>query len=97
MRLETVAMTPVTCGACGAAVTARKSSWDQTTIQWQGDALQRCRERGAGTRYVGAGGAVFTGCDALRDAIREAAVRGELPVVDDAPLPSNPDAAAEQR
>ncbi len=88
-------MTPVTCRACAATVTARKSSWDQTTIQWHGDALARCRERDARTTYSGVGGAVFTGCGALRDAIREAAVRGELPVVDDAPLPSNPQAAKE--
>lgn len=89
-------MTPVTCRACGTTVSARKSSWDQTTVQWHGDALERCRERAGGTASAGLDGIVFTGCDALRESVREAAVRGELPVVDDAPLRSNPAAGKEQ-
>ncbi len=92
VRLETAPMTPVTCRACGARVEARKSSWDQTSIQWHDDALEQCLERRASEPRPGPTGAVFPGCAALRDSVREAAVRGELEVVDDDPLKSNPDA-----
>lgn len=82
VRLETAPMVPVSCSTCGARVEARKSSWDQTSIQWHDDALAACVERRASSARPGANGEVFPGCSSLRDALREAAVRGELPVVD---------------
>jgi hypothetical protein len=82
VRLEHGPMVPVSCTTCGVRVDARKSSWDQTTIQWHAEDLARCVERRATSPGPGANGAVFTGCSALRDTLREAAVRGDLPVID---------------
>ena len=86
-------MTPLACGACGARVEVRKSSWDQTSIQWHDDGLQACVERRATTASSGANGAVFPGCANLRATVREAAVTGALGIVDGDPLKTNPDAA----
>ncbi|CRZ15992.1 hypothetical protein BN2156_02856 [Mycolicibacterium neworleansense] len=33
-RLEELPMMPVSCRSCGAVVLARKSSWTQTSVQW---------------------------------------------------------------
>jgi len=90
-RLNDGPMTPVGCRTCGAAVEARKSSWEQTSIQWHDDAVERCLERRASGPRPGTNGGGFAGCQALRDSIREAAVRGELPVQDGDPLLTNPD------
>ncbi|WP_436740124.1 ferredoxin [Streptomyces sp. BBFR102] len=76
-RLLDAPMAPVDCGPCGARVDARKSSWEQTSVQWHADALAACVERRAAT---GGAGAVFTGCRALAQAIGEAAVQGRLRV-----------------
>lgn len=83
VRLEDAPMTPLTCATCGAGVEARKASWDQTSVQWHAEALAACLERRASGAGSGPNGRVFTGCSALRDALREAAVRGDLPVVDE--------------
>lgn len=97
-RLADGPMTPVQCHTCAAQVEARKSSWDQTSIQWHDDALTQCAERRSadlGDRPgAGPNAGTFGGCQALRDSIREAAVRGELPVQDEDPLKVNPEAAA---
>ncbi|MFD8566853.1 ferredoxin [Streptomyces sp. NPDC059639] len=69
-------MLPLACSACGAGVLVRKSSWYQTSVQWDGAARRRCAERAA--HPVG-----FEGCGALAASIREAALSGTLPVVDD--------------
>lgn len=90
VRLENSPMQAVSCVACGARVLARKSSWDQTSVQWSDEASAACLERHASTPRPGPNGATFAGCEALRSSLREAAVRGELPVVSDAPPPSNP-------
>jgi len=90
-RLADGPMTPVRCATCGAGVEARKSSWEQTSVQWHDDAVERCLERRASTLRAGPDGVGFAGCQALRDSIREAAVRGALPVQDGSPLPTNPD------
>lgn len=93
VRLETAPMQPVDCGACGAAVLARKSSWDQTTLQWTADALLQCEERRtAEARSERPNRNAFTGCTALTAAIRAAAVAGHLDVQSDEPLPTNPEA-----
>jgi hypothetical protein len=90
-RLEDGPMVPLACQACGARVEARKSSWEQTSIQWSADARDRCLERRATAPGPGPNGAAFAGCQALRQSVREAAVRGELPVQDGEPLKENPE------
>ncbi|OEV04544.1 hypothetical protein [Streptomyces oceani] len=44
-RLLDSPMRPVVCRACGARVAARKSSWEQTSVQWDSEALSACAER----------------------------------------------------
>lgn len=90
-RLADGPMTPVTCTTCGGCVEARKSSWEQTSVQWHDDAVERCIERRATSPASGPNGGAFLGCEALRESIREAAVGGELPVQNGDPLPTNPD------
>lgn len=92
VRLENGPMTPVRCTTCGAEVEARKSSWDQTSIQWTDAARAACVERRATAPRPGPNGTAFLGCAALNQSLREAAVRGELPVQDTTDLRTNPDA-----
>ncbi len=96
VRLETAPMQAVSCGTCGARVQARKSSWEQTSIQWTDEAVASCVERRASSPRSGPNGATFTGCVSLRDSLREAAVRGDLDVVSGEPLPTNPEALHEE-
>ncbi len=83
VRLDDAPMRPVSCDACGAEVTARKSSPDQTSVQWTADAVRRCHERGA-ARPVSdrPNRQAFPGCSALRDAVRSAASQGRIDVLD---------------
>lgn len=90
VRLESAPMQPVACGACGAEVQARKSSWDQSTVQWTAAAVEQCEERRTTAEVSERPNRnAFAGCSALRASIREAAVRGTLSVTDDQPLKSN--------
>lgn len=63
---------------CGACVEVRKSSWDQTSIQWNEEAAQDCLELRAASEGEGPNGHVIEGCSALRESVREAAVRGDI-------------------
>ena len=81
VRLEDGPMAPVSCATCGTRVEVRKSSWDQTTVQWTADAVAACVERRATSPTDGPNGGVFPGCVALRDSVRAAAVRGDLEVL----------------
>lgn len=93
VRLEAAPMQPVSCATCGADVLVRKSSWDQSTLQWNAAALGRCAERRTtAARSERPNRNAFAGCAALRASIREAAVRGELDVQSDEPLKTNPEA-----
>ena len=86
-RLTDAPMLPVTCQACGAEVLARKSSWQQTTVQWDAAALARCPQRHAAQQLVAHGGrGVFVSCSELRDSIRQAVRDGALPVLDETSL-----------
>ena len=82
-RLLDSPLVPVSCMHCGAAVLARKSSWEQTSVQWDAAAMRRCAERrdtaaiGQHTRGL------FLACSKLRDSIDEAARRGALAIVDE--------------
>ncbi|MER6108396.1 hypothetical protein [Streptomyces hirsutus] len=68
-------MRPLACERCAAEVLVRKSSWQQTSVQWSARATAVCAERD------GAEGA-FEGCRSLRDTIREAALLGTIEVID---------------
>lgn len=82
VRLENGPMQPVSCQSCGAVVEVRKSTWDQTSVQWHQDALEACLERRAlQPSDDGPNSRMFPGCAALRASVREAAVRGELSVL----------------
>ncbi|MEO5666210.1 MAG: ferredoxin [Nocardioides sp.] len=90
VRLDDGAMERVTCTTCAARVEVRKSSWEQTSIQWHADAVGACLERRASQPGSGPN-ATFPGCTALDLSIREAAVRGSLSVQSGDALPVNPE------
>ncbi len=77
-------MVPVDCRSCGARVLVRKSSWNQTSVQWNADATARCPERAESQKMPGAPGgrSVFLACSALGESILDAVRRGELSVVE---------------
>ena len=80
-RLDEMPMAPVTCRSCGTRVLVRKSSWNQTSVQWNGDASARCAERVEAERN--AGHRLFLVCSALRESILDAVRHGELSIVDE--------------
>ncbi|BCZ24616.1 ferredoxin [Mycobacterium senriense] len=83
-RLDEMPMVPVACRNCGARVLARKSSWNQTSVQWNADAMARCAERADAQKIVTPGGrGVFLVCSALSASILDAVRHGELSVVDE--------------
>ncbi|MDN5892810.1 MAG: hypothetical protein L0H93_02190 [Nocardioides sp.] len=94
-RLDDGPMHQVTCAACSALVQVRKSSFEQTSIQWSDDALDTCVERRAASPRPGPNGETFSGCQSLRESIRGAVEHGDLPVQDDTPTPVNPEADTE--
>ncbi|OLT82917.1 ferredoxin [Mycobacteroides chelonae] len=67
-------MVPVGCQHCGAEVLARKSSWQQTSVQWNAQAESRCLQRRDST-------GLFLVCPELRSSILDAARSGRLPVL----------------
>ncbi|MFC9466175.1 ferredoxin [Streptomyces coelicoflavus] len=89
-RADGVPMRPLACERCAAEVLVRKSSWQQTSVQWTARATAACAERDAADGTGGAEGA-FEGCRSLRDTIREAALRGGIEVVDPAGPGPDPD------
>ena len=83
-RLDEVPMIPVACRACGAQVLARKSSWNQTSVQWTADASARCAERRDAEQISAPGSrGVFLVCSALSESIIDAVRRGALSIVDE--------------
>lgn len=80
-RLDDMPMVPVVCRTCGARVLARKSSWNQTSVQWNAEATARCAERGDVDRLAGHRGGPFLACSALRDSIQAAVAAGELTIL----------------
>jgi hypothetical protein len=81
-RLDEMPMAPVTCRNCGARVLARKSSWNQTSVQWDAGASARCIERRDAERLAGHHRGPFLACDALRESIQFAVATGALAIVD---------------
>ncbi|OBG47744.1 hypothetical protein [Mycolicibacterium fortuitum] len=85
-RLDDAPMVPVTCARCGAGVEGRKSSWNQTSVQWTGAALSRCEERCTAAQLGDNGGrGLFLACSALGGSIVDAVRSGALQVVDERP------------
>jgi hypothetical protein len=83
-RLDDMPMMPVACRDCGARVLVRKSSWNQTSVQWDADATARCAERREAQKMSGPGGrGVFLVCSALGESILDAVRRGDLSIVDE--------------
>lgn len=87
-RLADAPMQPVTCGSCGAQVLARKSSWEQTSVQWGSAALAQCEELQKAVEHPSIDGAVlrrgtFLVCSKLRASIEAAVVEGSLAVFDE--------------
>ncbi len=92
VRLDDGPMQSVTCTACAAQVLARKSSWDQTSVQWTEQAMAACNERRQTLPpQERPNRNAFLGCSALKESIREAAVRGSLEIQDQDPLKTNPE------
>lgn len=83
-RLDEVPMSPVGCRNCGAHVLVRKSSWNQTSVQWNAEATARCAERAEAQKVSAhAGRGVFLVCSALSESITEAVRYGDLVIVDE--------------
>jgi hypothetical protein len=83
-RLDEMPMVPVACRNCGARVLARKSSWNQTSVQWNADATSRCAERAEAQKVTVPGSrGVFLVCSALSESILDAVRHGDVCIVDE--------------
>lgn len=82
-RLADAPMRQVTCRQCAAQVEVRKSSWQQTSVQWHEEAMVACQERRVAVPRPGPNGEFFESCSALSASIAEAATTGLVPVPDD--------------
>ena len=83
-RLAEMPMRPVACRNCGARVLARKSSWNQTSVQWNAEATARCAERAEADKMSAhADRGVFLACSALSESIMDAVRHGDLSIVDE--------------
>ena len=78
-RLDDVPMTTVACDACAARVLVRKSSPDQTSIQWNTDARAACHELATSPLP----GPTLAGCTRLETTVHEAVLAGKLAIVQD--------------
>ncbi len=81
-RLDEVPMRPLSCDTCAATVLVRKSSREQTTLQWNAAARAACHELGNSPIP----GPALAGCSRLAQTIDEAVARGRLPVVQAQPV-----------
>ncbi|MCG7592534.1 ferredoxin [Mycobacterium sp. PSTR-4-N] len=81
-RLADAPMVSVTCRRCRADVQVRKSSWNQTSVQWTAAASQLCEERCQAAQLESHGGRLFLTCSALAESITAAVHSGSLSVVD---------------
>jgi hypothetical protein len=82
-RLNEMPMVPVMCRNCGAHVLARKSSWNQTSVQWNAEATARCPERAESQKISAHAPGVFLACSALSESITDAVRHGDLVIVDE--------------
>jgi hypothetical protein len=79
-RLDDLPMTPVQCQRCHAIVQVRKSSWQQTSVQWDGAGARNCPERRSPLGGGGIREADFFTCAGLRESIAQAALSGTIPL-----------------
>lgn len=77
-RLLEEPMRPLRCRTCAAELLVRKSSWHQTSVQWNAEALATCHELGTAPMP----GPSLAGCSQLHEDIQEAATSGDLLVVE---------------
>jgi hypothetical protein len=82
-RLADAPMVSVGCRQCGATVGVRKSSWAQTSVQWNADATAVCVQRRAAEALAVHGREQFLVCSELRESIEDAARRGHVPILDE--------------
>ena len=83
-RLADAPMVPVSCRRCGARVLARKSSWEQTSVQWDAAGTARCEQRHDARMLSPLGGrGIFLGCSELAESILGAVCEGDLTLVDE--------------
>ena len=83
-RFDEMPMVPVSCRHCGARVRARKSTWNQTSVQWNAEATALCAERAEAQKMSGhADRGVFLVCSALSESIVDAVRCGDLSIVDE--------------
>jgi hypothetical protein len=82
-RLDDLPMTPVECQRCHATVQVRKSSWQQTSVQWDEAGARTCPERRTSLSAGGIREADFFTCAGLRESIAQAALSGTIPLVED--------------
>jgi hypothetical protein len=81
-RLVDAPMVPVACRVCGAEVLARKSSWEQTSVQWNADAMARCPQRRNAESLTAPGRpTLFLSCSELTESIHDAVAGGRLTIV----------------
>jgi hypothetical protein len=83
-RLLDAPMVPVNCRRCGAQVLARKSSWQQTSVQWDAESMATCPQRRGAEELRQHNRGPFLVCSELRDSIEDLARCGALPILDDA-------------
>ncbi|WP_326546431.1 ferredoxin [Mycolicibacterium sp. ND9-15] len=81
-RLADAPMVSVTCRRCAASVLVRKSSWEQTSVQWDGESAARCLQRRE-FDAIRQADRPFLVCSELRDSIEDAARSGSLRIVDE--------------
>ena len=82
-RLLDAAPVPVTCRRCAASVRVRKSSWAQTSVQWDAAAMASCVQRREAAALAAGDNGLFLVCSDLRAAIEDAARKGEVPILDE--------------
>lgn len=83
-RLSECPLVPVACRRCETDVLVRKSSWNQTSVQWNAEASSRCLERrDSQNLHAYSGRGVFVACSALTESIVEAVRDGDVSVVED--------------
>jgi hypothetical protein len=80
-RLDDAPMRPLACDTCAASVLVRKSSREQTSLQWNAAARETCHELGNSPIP----GPALAGCSRLAQTITEAVACGRLPVVQTQP------------
>ncbi|NIH80794.1 ferredoxin [Amycolatopsis viridis] len=76
-RLDEVPMQPLRCHHCAARLMVRKSSVEQTSLQWNAEARAACPE----LRSAPAAGPAIAGCSRLRASVEAEVAAGRLRIV----------------